>query len=298
MMEFEIDIELYKIFYMVAKHGNITKAAEALYISQPAVTMNIKKLEELLETTLFVRTKRGVILTNEGKVLYEHVTSAMENIKLGENRLSSLKHLDMGNIRIGIGTTLTKYFLMPYLELFHKKYPKVKINIDTSMTSEILKKLDDGKLDIAIIANSNNDFKNFNVEFTKKLEYIFVANKSFIELTKSPVKLDELNNYPLLLQHPASNSRKMLDNFTAKHDVVLKSDMELSSYSLVVEFSKIGMGIGFMVEEFVKEELNNKELYKITTTPKFPKQNLLVLTKKDYLPSFSAKKLIEIITTK
>ena len=295
MMEFEIDIELYKVFYTVAKCGNITKAADNLYISQPAVTMNIKKLEDLLETTLFVRTKRGVILTEEGKVLYEYVTNAMENIKLGENRLTSLKNLDTGTIRIGIGTTLTKYFLVPFLQIFHEKYPNIQIHIDTGITQDILKKLEEGKLDLAIIAGDNKNYTNFNIEYYRDIQYNFFGNEKFKGLSKLDVNLEELNNYPLLLQHPYSNSRKILNAFTEKNNITLKSNMELSSYSLVIEFAKIGLGLGFVAEDFVKDEVKNKELYKINIKPEFPKHKILILTKKDYLPSFSTKKLIEII---
>lgn len=297
-MKFEIDIELYKIFYTVAKYSNITKAAEALYISQPAVTMSIKKLEELLEATLFVRNKRGVTLTTEGKVLYEHVASAMENIKIGENRLASLKTLETGSIRIGIGTTLTKHFLLKYLEKFHKKYPKINIHIDTSKTSEILNKLNDGKIDIAIITNDSDKFKDFNVEYTKDMQYSFVCNESYPDLTKKVISLEQLTSYPLLLQQPTSNSRRLLDEFASKNGVKLYSEMEVTSYALVIEFAKIGLGIGFIADDFIQNELTNKELFKINLKPDFPKHKLLILTKKDYLPSFSTQKFIEIIARK
>ena len=294
----EIDIELYKIFYTVAKLGNITKAANSLYISQPAVTMNIKKLEDLLETTLFIRTKRGVILTNEGKVLFEYVEKAIENFKIGENRLSGLKNMETGNIRIGIGTTLTKYFLVDHLEKFHEEYPKVSINIDTSMTSEILNKLNDGKVDIAIITNDTN-LKNFNIEYSKDIQYTFICNKNYIELTKKTIPIEELIKYPMLLQHIHSNSRKILDKFLAENNIVINnSDIELSSYALIIEFARIGMGIGFVAEDFIQKELNNKELFKINVSPAIPKQKILVLTKKNYIPSYCTQKLIDIISGK
>ena len=297
MMGFEIDFELYKIFYTVAKYSNITRAAEALFISQPAVTMSIKKLEELLDTALFVRNKRGVTLTTEGNVLYQHISSAIENIKIGENRLTSLKTLETGNIRIGIGSTLTKHFLVKYLETFHKKHPKITINIDTSMTTEVLKKLNDGKLDVAIISSSIDNFKDFNINYCKDLNYYFVCNKNYPELIDKKMSLNGITAYPLLLQHPNSNSRKMLDRFAEKNNVKLTSDMELSSHSLVIEFTKIGLGVGFTAEEFIQKELANNELFKVNITPKFPTQKLLVLTKKNYLPSFSTQEFIQIINS-
>lgn len=291
----EIDIELYKTFYFVAKYKSITKAAEMLYISQPAVTMSIKKLEEQLEMTLFTRTKRGVILTNEGKVLYEYVKQAMESLKIGENRINNLKKLDTGNIRIGIGTTLTKYFLMKYLDKFHKLYPKININIDTSMTVDILKKLENGLVDIAIITTDKLDYKDFNIAYSRNIQDIFVASKEYYDVIGKKTSLDNLNNYPLLLQSPNTSTRNFLDSFSLKHGVKLNSSMELASFSLVLEFSKIGMGIGFISKDFVENEINKKELFEIKTVPEIPKRKILVLTKKEYLPSFSASKLIEII---
>ena len=291
----EIDIELYKTFYYVAKYKSITKAAEMLYISQPAVTMSIKKLEEQLEMTLFTRTKRGVILTNEGKVLYEYVKQAMESLKIGENRINNLKKLDTGNIRIGIGTTLTKYFLMEYLDKFHKLYPNVNINIDTSMTVDILKKLENGLVDIAIITTDKLEYKDLNIVYSRDIQDIFVASKEYYDLIGKKISLDNLNNYPLLLQSPNTSTRNFLDSFSLKHGVKLNSSMELASFSLVLEFSKIGMGIGFISKDFVENEINKKELFEIKTVPEIPKRKILVLTKKEYLPSFSASKLIEII---
>ena len=286
----EIDIELYKTFYFVAKYKSITKAAEMLYISQPAVTMSIKRLEEQLEMTLFTRTKRGVILTNEGKVLYEYVKQAMESLKIGENRINNLKKLDTGNIRIGIGTTLTKYFFMKYLDKFHQLYPKININIDTSMTVDILKKLENGLVDIAIITTDKLDYKDFNIAYSRNIQDIFVASKEYYDIIGKKTSLDNLNNYPLLLQSPNTSTRNFLDNFSLKHGIRLNSSMELASFSLVLEFSKIGMGIGFISKDFVENEI-----FEIKTVPEIPKRKILVLTKKEYLPSFSASKLIEII---
>ncbi len=291
----EIDFELYKVFYEVAKYKNITKAAQSLYISQPAVTMSIKKLEEQLEMTLFVRTKRGVILTSEGSILYDYVKEAMDSIKIGENKIANLKKLETGSIRIGIGTTLTKHFLIKYLEVFHKQYPKVTINIDTSVTSQTLKNLENGKIDMAVIASDIFNYKNLDVIYSEEIQDIFFANKDYIEKINKNISFEELNKYPLLFTNANSNARIFLDKFLEKNNITLNSFMELASYSLVVEFAKIGFGIGFIVKNYIQNELDNNELYEVSTISKLPKRKILVLTKKDYLPSFSVQKLIEII---
>jgi len=260
--------------------------------------MSIKKLETELEIKLFVRNKRGVTLTPEGKVLYEYVSKAMENIFLAENKIENFKKLETGNIRIGIGTNLTKFFLVKHLEKFHKKYPKININLDTSMTKELLKKLDEDKIDIAVIASDEETCKDFNIEYAQEIQDIFIASEEFSGLKGREVTLEELSNYPLLLQSSHSHTRKFIDKIAEENDIKLNSIMDLASYSLVIEFAKIGMGVGFVTKNYVQEELKNKSIFEITITPKIPKRKILVLTKKNYLPSFSTSKLIDIICGK
>lgn len=293
-----VDMELYKIFYFVATLGNITKAANELYISQPAVTMSIKKLEETLQVTLFSRTKKGVILTSEGKILYDYIKEVMENIKIAENKMENLKKLDTGTIKIGIGTTLTKHFLLPYLEEFHEKYPKISINIDTSMSTDIIDNLKNGKIDLAIIVSSDIPSKELSIEYEEEFKEAFIVNSKFKEKLNKKIKLEELANYPLILQPKNASTRKFLDNFMKENNIKLETTIELASYALITEFTKIGMGIGVMGLKFIENELKEKELFILETIPSLPSRKIFILTKKDYLPSFSTTKLIEIIKKK
>ena len=184
---------------------------------------------------------------------------------------------------------------MPYIEEFHNNYPKVNISIDTSMTLDIIKQLESGLIDMAIITSDKKEFKNADIMYSEEIEDIFVANKKIKDGLTLPINLNELNNYPLLLQSVNSNIRQFLTRSLKPYNISLTSSMELASYSLVIEFAKIGFGIGFIAKNFVKNELKNKELYEIKTTPKIPKRQILILTKKNYLPSFSTTKLLEII---
>ena len=162
-------------------------------------------------------------------------------------------------------------------------------------TSEILKNLENGKIDIAIITTEKNVNKNLNIVYSEDIQDIFIANKEYKEKINSPIKLEDLNKYPLLLQSQNSNIQVYLDKFLSKNNIELNSFMELASYSLAIDFAKIGFGISFITRNYVKEELKSKQLYEIKTIPALPKRKILVLTKKDYLPSFSVQKLIEII---
>ena len=294
-----INFELYRVFYTVANTGNITKAAEELMISQPAISKSIKNLEEQLGGQLFIRTKRGVILTDEGKEFYNYISRAMEYIYNAENKFKDLINLNTGTIKIGVSTTLTKEFLTPYLELFHSKYPKIDIQIVTNLSTELIPKLKNGLIDI-IILNIVDEViaKDINIMECRKIQDCFVVNGSYKDLICKDLSLKDLNDYPLILQSKGSNTRKFLDNLANTYNVVLKPIMELASYSLVVEFSKIGLGIGYVTKDYIKNELKNKELFILNIKENIPKRSIGIATSKTHLPSFSAKKLIEIITNK
>lgn len=292
-----IDFELYRIFYVVANNKNITKAAEELMISQPAISKLIKNLEEQLGGKLFVRTKRGVILTEEGKEFYNYIKQAMEYISSAENKFTELINLETGCIKIGISTTLTKEFLLPYLEKFHELYPKINIQIITNLSSELIPKLKNGLIDIIILNLDNKKYDNdIEIIKCKKVIDCFVVNNNYKELLNKELSLKELNNYPLILQAKGGNTRNFLDEFTNNLGINLKPNMELASYSLVVEFAKIGLGIGYVTKDYITKELKNKELNIINLKEKIPSRYVGIALSKNHLPNFSTKKLIEIIT--
>lgn len=292
-----IDFELYRIFYCVANNGNITKASEELNISQPAISKSIKNLEEQLGGQLFIRTKRGVILTEEGKEFYNYIKQAIEYINNAENKFTDLINLETGSIKIGISTTLTKEFLLPYLEKFHSLYPKIDIQIATNLTSELFLKLKNGLIDIVILNLNEKNYGN-DIEIIKcrKINDCFVVNSNYKELLNKEISIKELNNYPLILQAKGSNTREFLDNFAKANNVILKPNIELASYTLVVEFAKIGWGIGYATKDYIKKQLNNKELFELKLKEKIPSRYIGIALSKSHIPNFSTKKLIEIIT--
>ena len=291
-----INFELYRIFYTVANHKNITKASKELNISQPAISKSIKNLEEQLGGQLFVRTKRGVILTEEGSEFYNYIKQAIEYISNAENKFTELINLETGCIKIGISTTLTKEFLLPYLEEFHRLYPKIDIQIITNISSELFSKLRNGLIDIIILNLNEKDYgQDINITKCKRITDCFVINKTYSNLINNEISIKELNKYPLILQSKGSNTREFLDDFAKKNNTVLKPNIELASYSLVVEFAKIGLGIGYATKDYIKEELRNKELYEINLKEKIPSRYIGIATSNKHLSNFSTKKLIEII---
>lgn len=292
-----INLEYYKIFYEVAKEQNITKASENLNISQPAISKTIKLLEEKLGGTLFVRTKKGVILTEEGKEFYSYITKAMEYINSAENKFSDLINLETGVIKIGINSTLTKEFLLPYLEIFNKSYPKIDIQITNGITSHLINELKNGLIDIVFLNLNDKDYGNdINIIKCKKIHDVFIASKKYSELNNKVISLENLKNYPLIFQAKGSNTRNFLDNILKEKNITLKPNIELASYSLVIEFCKAGFGIGYVVKEFIQKDLNEGKIFSLKIKENIPERYIGFAISNKHLPSFSTKKLIEIVT--
>lgn len=290
-----IDFELYRIFYVVANNKNISKASKELLISQPAVTKSIKKLEDSLGGELFIRTKKGVTLTSEGKEIYYYIKQAIEFINNAENRFSNLKNIETGTIRIGVSMTLAKNFLLPYLEEFHKNFPNIEIDINNNLTSDLISKLRKGTLDLVIMHLPYEQVKDINIIQLKEIHDCFVCDKQFINLTNKVQKIDNLNNYPLIFQQKGSNTRNFLDNFLKENQINLIPKMNIASYNLMIELTKIGFGIGFATKEYITKELKNKELFEIKIDKKIPTRYIGIATLKNTIPNFATSKLIELI---
>ena len=289
-----IDLELYRIFYTVAKNNHMTKASEELHISQPAISQSIKKLENQLGGTLFLRSNKGMELTEEGKMFYEYVKGALELINNAENEFTSFKNLTKGEIKIGCSTTLTKLILIDSLKQFHNDYPNININITNDLTSNLINDLKLGKLDFVIFNESNIKETNLHLEKIKELKQGFIFNPQFYndEITN----FEDLNKFPLILQKEGANSRKLLDYIALQNSVRLIPKMEVVSQELVAEFTNIGLGIGFSIIDLAKK--NNKNLKELKINKKIPNINIYLATNKSVSLTFASKMFIKYLTKK
>ena len=294
----DINFEYYKIFYNVAKTENITKTAENLLISQPAISKSIKKLEEQIGCLLFTRNKKGVTLTEEGKILYKEIKIAIEIMENAKRKIDDITNLQSGTLNIGISNTLTQKYLLPYIIEFNKKYPKISIKIHTEPTYALIKKARNGLVDFIIINLPTTIPKDFNITILKEIQDCFVANKNYNELKTKTIKLTELNQYPLILLAKGSNGRFYLDDICEKLSITLTPKFELASYSLVAEFIKSGIGIGLLTKDFIKEELDSKNLFEIKTTPKLPKRHIGLIFQINNPLSHCSQKFISFLTKK
>ena len=284
-----IDLELYKVFYTVAKYNHMTKASEELHISQPAISQSIKKLEDQLGGTLFLRSNKGMELTEEGKMFYEYVKGALELINNAENEFTSFKDLSKGEIKIGCSTALTKIVLINVLKDFHNDYPNININITNDLTSNLINDLKLGKLDFVIFNESNIKETNLNLEMLKELKQGFIYNPEFY--CDNVNSFEDLNNLPLILQKEEANSRKLLDYVALQNNVKLIPKMEVVSQELITEFTNIGLGVGFAIIDLAKRNFRN--LKELNINKKIPNINIYLATNKFVSLTFASKMFIK-----
>ncbi len=289
-----IDLELYRIFYIVAKNNHMTKASYELHISQPAISQSIKKLENQLEVPLFIRSNKGMELTKEGQMFYDYIRGALELINNAENEFTSYKKLEKGTIKIGISTSLTKIILMDTIKKYHQDYPNIEINITNDLTTNLINNLQKGKVDFVIYNEGDIKENNLSIKKIKEIKQGFIYNPNFFNDNINSFK--ELNNYPLILQKNESNSRKYLNKLMLDNKILLKPKTEVVSQDLILELTNAGLGVGFVIIDLAKRYFNN--LQELNINKKIPPSNIYLATNKNTTLPFASKKFLEYLKNK
>ena len=268
-----VKLESYRVFKEVAEVGNITAAAQALYISQSAVSQSIKQLENDLQTRLFSRNSRGVTLTAEGRMLYEYVRSAMGLLETGEAKLSQTRELQMGQLIIGASDTVTSQFLLPYLDSFHREHPAIHIQIISGRSHKVLGLLRSGKVDIAF-ASTPTDLTSLETYPCFPTHSIFVAGAGYPCDFDHVYSLEEMSAFPLILLERKASSRLYLERFFLQNGLKLNPEIELGARSLLVDLAAIGFGVAGVTEEFVTRDLESGRLRQLTTSFQIPPRSV------------------------
>jgi DNA-binding transcriptional LysR family regulator len=258
----EQNLSLYYIFNCVSETGNISRAAKQLYISQPAVSKSIQSLEDNLGVTLFIRSSRGVKLTDEGKLLYDYTKSAFDTLKSGEDNLRHVHELGIGHLRIGASTTLCKYLLLPYLNGFVKENPHIKITIDNQSSSHTMKLLENNALDLGLVAKPDSDA--FHFYSLGPIEDIFVATKTYLDnLMLRENSQDIFSCANIMLMDKENVSRKYIDDYFKTNSIAPTHILEISNMDLLIEFAKTSLGVACVIKAFVQKELDEGTLVQI-----------------------------------
>ena len=259
------NLNYYKAFYMVAKYKNISKAADALFISQPAISKSLSRLEENLGCTLFSRTSRGVSLTADGEILYERIREAFAAIEAGEEELHHRTELGIGQLRIGVSTTLCKYILLPYLQNFIRQHPHIRITIECQSTLHTVELLESGQIDIGLIGAPKH---HGTLTFLplKKIQDTFVATQSYLDnlSIREHTDSDLFLSATLMLLDEENITRQYINDYFYRNQIKTNQILEVSSMDLLIEFAKIGIGAACVIREFVEQELKESTLIEIS----------------------------------
>lgn len=289
-----INYELYRVFYQVALNLSFSKAAEKLFISQSAVSQNIKNLEKELKTELFIRSTKNVQLTEAGRLLFEHIEPAFNLIENGEKSIREINALKRGEIHLGANDTISKDYLLPYLKEFHQLYPEVQIKITNRTSSTCIDLLQQNKVDL-IISNLPNQKITEQMESQEIFNFndIFIAGAEFKGLENKEVRLEELKNYPLLMLEAKTTSRKFLEKTLSELGIKIEAAVELGSVDLLIEMTKIGLGISLVPEYCLN--LKDKDLFEVKTKEKLPARKLAVVKMRNIPLSKAAEKFLKLL---
>jgi len=289
-----VKLEFYRVFYVVAKTGNLSKASKELFISQPAVSYGIKQLEEQLGGRLFVRTAKGMELTPEGQMIYEYVSRAYDELTAAENRFSQMRGLEEGTVHIGASDTISKYFILPRIEAFKKKYPKITIKITNRTTDEIMNLLKSGKVDLGFINRvDETQYAGIKLTTCADIGECFVATPDFLRGINAPLSVSELTALPLILLEEGSSTRRAVERTIESLGGKLNPSFELCSVDLVAECAKAGLGVGCVTKEYIDKELKSGELAVVPLSFPLPRRKIAMATLEGMPSSFATAKLEE-----
>ncbi|KMK77855.1 LysR family transcriptional regulator [Alkalihalobacillus pseudalcaliphilus] len=287
-----MQLDLYRVFYITALEQNLSKAAKKLYITQPSVSYAIKQLEERLETPLFIRTSKGVLLTKEGQVLFESIEPAFALIHKAEQRIAEFKHLKRGHVTIGGSDSTCKHYLLPYIQTFQDRYADIQIKLHHGSTPQIIEKLTNGLIDIGIVHLPIAE-NHVHVTDFLTISSTFVVGKKYKELANQTLSLEDILHYPLISFSESSSSRKFLEQLFRKQDLHVQPDIEVGSVELLKECAKIGMGIAFVTKELVQQELANEELFEVHVNVEIADRKVGLITQKNGPLSNAANKFFK-----
>ena len=289
-----VKLELYKVFKEVAEAGNITAAAQALFLSQSAVSQSIKQLETDLQTRLFARNSRGVSLTPEGKMLYVYVRNAISLLETGEAKLSQTHELQLGHLTIGASDTVASQFLLPYLDSFHRQYPAIRIQIVSGRSHKILSLLQSGKVDIAF-ASTPQETASLETHPCFSTHQVFIAAADYPCDFDHEYTLEEIAAFPLILLDRKASSRLYLEKFFLQNGLHLDPEIELGSRSLLVDLAGIGFGVAGVTKEFVQKDLERGDLKELKTTFTIPPRSVDLCVLRDVPLTAAAQRFCDYV---
>lgn len=290
-MDKNLNLNLYRVFYEVTKYSSISAAAKSMYLSQPAISKSIKNLETELGITLFDRALNGIVLTENGKELFTYVEEAFNSIRLAEKKMLENKNLEKGTLAIGIRSHIASFYLVDKVIEFHNKYPKIEITIINRPSNELLKLLNNNRIDFIIdISSYKDELDSYDVKDLSDLEHCFVTlNNENILPDKTEYTLSDLKNVPLILPVNHSSHRKILNQFAKDNNIRFQNVLSVETSELIYDFVKRGEGVGYILKDMVIKDVESGLLKIIDIKEDLPKDSLKLICLEKRLTEASHK---------
>ena len=290
----DINYELYKVFYHVAITLSFSEASKQLFISQSAVSQSIKVLEKKLNQKLFIRSTKRVQLTPEGEILFKHIEPAMNLIKQGENQLLEAHTLNGGQLRIGASDTICRYYLVPYLNKFHKQFPHVHIKVTNQTSIACASLLEHGQVDFIVVNYPNSALSSTHIpRVINEFHDVFVANRQYFPLDGQEASLANLQKYPILMLDRKSTTSEFLHAMFQRSHLDLVPEIELSSNDLLIDLARIGLGIAFVPDFCIPTD--DKDLFVVKLKEELPKRQMVVAYNERMPLSQTAKQFMSML---
>lgn len=272
----DINYELYKVFYYVAVSLSFSEASKQLFISQSAVSQSIKVLEKKLNQSLFIRSTKRVQLTPEGEILLRHIEPAINLIKRGENQIMESNSLGGGQLRIGASDTICRYFLVPYLQRFHREFPNIHIKVTNQTSIKCVELLENGQVDLIVTNYPNSKLSHTSsMKIIYEFKDLFIANRKYFDLEHQKLTLRDLLNYPILMLTRQSTTSEFLHSLFQQHQLDLVPEIELTSNDLLIDLANIGLGIAFLPDFCLTSA--SSDLFALSLTEELPSRQLVVV---------------------
>lgn len=231
-----ISLEYYKFFYYAAKCGSITQAAEALSVTQPARSSQaLRTLAKSLGTDLFVRNGKGVHLTPAGEILFDYVKRGYEEIETGERKVLEMINMETGEIRIGASDMTLQFYLLPYLQRFHERYPGIRLNVTNGPTPETMHYLSEGRIDFGLVTTPLSRRKGFHSIAVRQIQDVFVAGTRFRKLKGEILPWSSLRELPVVCLEKNSSTRRYVDDFLMARGAAIHPEIELATSDMIVQ---------------------------------------------------------------
>lgn len=283
----------YRIFYQVARCGNITQAAAALYNSQPNVTHSIKCLEEALGCTLFLRSNKGVRLTPEGELLFSHVAPAMEHLARGEEELLLETRLRTGSVSIGASEVALRCLLLPVLRKFRLEFPGIQVRVTNHSTPQAIRALEEELVDLAVVTTPAEPGKDIRKTDLRQFRETAVCSPGLGLFPARPIALEELAQYPLISLGRDTTSYRLYETWFHEQGLPFHPDIEAATADQILPLVKNDLGIGFVPEAFLENDTEG--VRRIFLQVPTPVRRICLLRRSDRSLRPAARKFLELL---